>query len=258
MNRIRSALIFGAVLSLPVLWMGFWVRYVLDVASHGHGQTSFGVVMVFPGSLIVAIMLGTMASIVLPDPRHSPKHILRAIAWLLTGLVWSGIYFYFRTSDRRMGPHGHTLGPSILFWCTLIALIAWFGVLYRQGRRVRNTVPLPPRTLHQARLRRKRLEQDLARLHWMRRRPGAVCALLAGALVVLSCFFFMPADPRNADTLAVLHAFGIVFGIAYLIWFVAFLKTLVTGGWKQYIDFYIRQTEERLSQVDAALGKLAV
>jgi len=237
--------------------MWFWVRYVLDAANHNHEQTRLGVVMVFPGSLIIAVVLGAIAGLIQPDPRHPAKRLLPAIAWLLTGLVLAGIYIFFLASHGRAGTRGHSPAPSTLFWSTLIALIAWFGILYRQGRRVRNAAFQPPRTPLQAKLRRKRLQRDLERLRWMRRRPGVVLAFLVGALGVLSCVFFIPAQEKNADTLAVLHAFGVVFGIAYLIWLGAFLKTLVTGRWEQYIDFYIRQNEERLTQVEAVLGRSA-
>jgi len=257
MKGIRSALIFGAVLLLPVLWMWFWVGYLLDAASHNHGQTSFGVVMVFPGALIIAVVLGAMAGLIQPDPRHSAKKLFPAIAWLLAWLVASGIYIFFLASHGRAESHAHALSSSILFWGTLIALAAWFGVLYRKGRQVRAAVFRPPRTLREARLRKRNLERDLRRLRWMRRNPGAVFAFLAGALVILSCFCFIPAYATSAENLAVLHAIGIVFGSAYLIWLVALLKTLVAGQWHEYIDEHTLRTEEHLSRIESALERLA-
>ena len=255
MNWIRPALIFGAVLLVSVGWLGSGLWLALDGSRRlNHFEVLVGTILVFPSSIFVPIILTWLINRFVSADREIERGRPNIFRPVLLMLVYSGGFALLRKFVPS-STHGHVQSPTTIFWLIFGSIVFVLLLAYSYGRRVRTTAAQPARSPLQARIRIRKLERDLKNLRFMRRRPEVVFVFLVVALVVLIGAICAPSRLSTAQSIAAIHAFGWSFGLVYIVFFALFLHKWLSRRWETYLNFYIHQTEDRLSQAKSLEGQ---
>jgi hypothetical protein len=252
---LRRILMFGGVLlaTLACALLGFLLA--LDGGSHlNFAEFATGVVTMIFGSLVVAGVAAGLLNSSVPSERAIQRGRPRLLPGILFLALVCALDIFAKFAAPKLSARQSQTSLAVDFWVVVGLLVGFFIYAYFLGQKNKALAAQPPNSARGATLRVRRLERDLRNLHWMRNRPWAAFAFLLGALVALIGCVLAPPSVHDA---VILHAFGWVFGVAYLFMFGGFLWILFRQGWRPYIDGYISQAQQRLEEAKRFLAEVA-